>query len=153
MHLTSNFGSWSSNVIFVLPPLHIKLGILNKILDALDLVIRILSNNHDMQDAEDNLYSDHLAACLSKVSVRRERYYAGKMSRVPCTNLMKNMENFCTSFFDEPVSTHYSIPTQIPEIARMKSDLLLAYSFLTIIVMKTGEVLGYTYLTKANGTN
>ena len=81
------------------PLLHIKLSIVNKVQDSLYLIVDALSCNHDLQDSEENVYVNHLAACLSKVLVRTEKYYAGKMSGVPCVYLLKRMNEFCSLFF------------------------------------------------------
>eukprot|EP00171_Calliarthron_tuberculosum_P021624 IDg21624t1 len=87
------------------PALHIKLGLINKILAALDGVVSAWNVSKKWQKTAEDTISPSmllLARSLADIGVRRERYYTGALSGVPCTKLMQKMEEFCELFFHSP---------------------------------------------------
>lgn len=71
---------------FVPPSLHIRLGIFNKLLKALDAVLVAWNRKHKWDKTPEGSISpamDHLELSLSEAGASRERYYAGDLSGVP----------------------------------------------------------------------
>ena len=128
LDISSDYSENNTRVCLVTTHLHIKLGIVNKVFDSLDLIVCVLSYNHDLGDSEENVYVNYLAACLFKVWVRREKYYSVKMTGGPYSYFMKRMNDFCSLFFEQLVSSR-PILEQIPEICETKTQLLSAAAF------------------------
>lgn len=82
---TKDVFNISLGIELVPPPLHIKLGIINKILSSIDLVVVEIEKIPDVCTDNPNLFKDLLASSLSQIGVRRENYYTQKISGVPCT--------------------------------------------------------------------
>ena len=99
--IKSDITELHRGLLLVPPPLHIKLGLINKIVDSLPLIVKHFADKHSIDEDENNAFNNHLAFSLSKVGARRENYYSGKLSGVPCSNLMLNMVDFCVLFSEQ----------------------------------------------------
>ena len=125
---TFNFLSLSTNfdevtmATIVPPPLHFKLGIVNKIVDALDLIVVHLEKKFGLEQ-EESEFRSFLASSLSKIGARRERYYHGTLSGGPCSNLMNTMNTFTEHFFTTEIEEFGSIIQILPELQLLKTDL------------------------------
>lgn len=56
--------------------------------------------------------------------MRREQYYAGKMSGKPCSNIMLRMEQFCRRFFHTSSDGVICLAGEIPELSELEDGLL-----------------------------
>jgi len=113
----------SNGIVLVPPPLHIKLGIINKILSSLDLVVVELENLYNLTHTDVNRFKDLLASSLSQIGVRREKYYCGKMAGVPCSNLMQNMSQFCSNFFHTHLENNRKVVEDLPDLVALETGL------------------------------
>lgn len=123
LSLTVQMNSISNALLVVPPPLHMKIGIINKIVKSLDLIVKELDKKHKLNMNEESAFGYLLAASLSKIGARREKYYAGNMSGVPCSNLLENMHQFCTLFFDTDVEVYGSVLDNFPFLASVRENL------------------------------
>jgi len=87
---------------FVPPPLHIKLGLVNKLIEVLDSLNTHWAkvNYWTKMEFEKNPIEQQLRYALSTVKVKRQKYYSGQIDGVGCVQLMENMAIFCENFFD-----------------------------------------------------
>lgn len=76
-----------------------KIRIVNKIVEYLDLVVNQLRMKHDIDSDKSCCFNKSLSESISKVGARLENYYNGTLSGRPCSNLMFIMEKFCTHVF------------------------------------------------------
>eukprot|EP00171_Calliarthron_tuberculosum_P004500 IDg4500t1 len=98
-------GTSTDPTNIVPPALHIKLGLINKIIAALDGVVTTWNELKDWKKKPEDSLSPAmllLATSLANIGVRRERYFAGALSGVPCTKFMQNINEFCRLFFHTP---------------------------------------------------
>lgn len=121
---TCDMFRFRTHVTIVPPPLHIKLGVVNKILASLDLTVKFLEHKYEQNENEDNCFKVLLSASLSKCGARREKYYSRKMSGGPCSNLMHNMAKFCTLFFHTRIEEYGTVSELVPEVAELEKGLL-----------------------------
>lgn len=94
------FEVW--NKVLVVPPLHIKIGVVNKIIDTLDLVVHELENVHDIDNSESSAFRSQLSKSFSKWEDAGHAIFRIFICAV-CTSLMLNMETSCEFFFRTPV--------------------------------------------------
>lgn len=102
LHLHTGHGAEKSINTIVPPVLHIKLGIINKIVHALYGVVKEWETVVNWEKTEIEPLSaarNHLSRTLSQIGARRENYYSGALSGVPCNIIMSKMHIFCDSFF------------------------------------------------------
>lgn len=89
------------------PPLHIRLGLINKLLEVFDNTSFFLDRSihwiPTRKSKNTGPWARHLALCLASIGARRECYYSGKMSGVPCSRFMKKMDVLCELFFKEDI--------------------------------------------------
>lgn len=78
-------------------PLHMKIGILNKIVQALDLVA--IAPDKRTNNRDENVCKTLLAASLVCVGARRDVYYSGQLYGKPCTFFIRNIAESCERFF------------------------------------------------------
>lgn len=142
-NLTTNLTSWESKMLLVPPPLHIKLGIVNKILESLVSIVAALQDKYDVEPGEKCEFNNHLSSALSKVGARREMYYAGTLSGSPCSNLMKNMSRFCDMFFDTKVAEYGTVSEELPTVSGFASNLVAVADMFND--SSTGERRGIGY--------
>lgn len=120
-------------MLVVPPPLHIKLSMVNKILDALDLVVEHLDRRAGFEDADSSIYFDHISASLSNVGARRDKYECGKMSGAPCTFLMQKMPHFCSMFLPTKIDGKGSPIDLVPELSNLEANLI---SYATVFFLE-----------------
>ena len=94
-------GHFDFGTNIVPPLLHIHIGIVNKVVKALDSIVSIWNTkkHYDSENELESPASKLLAMALSRSGARRENYYTGQLSGKPCSNLMSNMNIFCAFFF------------------------------------------------------
>lgn len=85
-NISSNLLLMENSVILDPSPLHLKLGIINKIVNSLDLVAHFLVNRNGLQGTESNVFSELLASSLVVIGALRERYYNGSLSGASCSS-------------------------------------------------------------------
>lgn len=100
---------------YLIPILHVHLGIANKLLEVLDRAhslcdplwkSRTAANFNPLDDEEEDKTPGraHLASVLSKYGIRRERCYAGNISGAPATVFLRpgNMSHIIREYFEIP---------------------------------------------------
>jgi len=119
--LTSGLGS---NMIP--PPLHIKLGIVNKFIEVLDEVTVVWQKKKFWVKQKNQLspIATHLINSLKHVRTRRENYHSGDLPGACCTNFMSKMPEFCHHYFGTSLPDGSLIEDSIPNIMNLKHGLL-----------------------------
>eukprot|EP00171_Calliarthron_tuberculosum_P001160 IDg1160t1 len=115
-----------SRTTIVPPSLHIRLGIVNKVLSALDAVVVTWHEKMEWTKTDKGLVSPAmklLAKSLLSVGVRRERYYSGQLSGSPCSLLMSRMDRFCDLFFFESAEHWGSVVECLPGTLSLNENL------------------------------
>jgi len=118
------FNGKQSN--FVPPPLHIKLGLINKVLEVLDEVNKLWERKiHWVQlDRNKSPIQNHMRYALSCVKVKRQKYYSGQADGGGCTALMAEMELFCELYFDSELPCGGLVSDTLPNVINLKCALL-----------------------------
>ncbi len=111
-------------MIHVPPPLYIKLGIVNKIIESLVSAVRALSHKYDGEHEGNTVLNAHISYCLTNVGARREDYYEGKLAGPHCNNLMKNRSTFCNKFFNESISVYPPIEEALHQAGELRLRLI-----------------------------
>ena len=143
--LTRGGGEINIPSNIVPPVLHLHIGLVNKIVKALDGIVHTW--NEKMQyKPEDDKFSPAtqlLASSLSRCAARRENYYSGQLSGVPCTNLMKRMRAFCLLFFHRSAGTWGTVRSAIPSTTGLERDLIELSDIYTGSRFKDGNGLEF----------
>jgi len=110
---------------FLPPFLHIQIGIINKILDVMDLIVLEWQEVRKYpSDVKNSPVKIHLSENLSKLGVIRENYYSGAIAGPSCLSLMKHLRKFCTSFFSTRFLDCPKLIDEIPSVQKMMDGLL-----------------------------
>ena len=125
LHLESGGGDLRLPSNIVPPVLHIHLGIINKIVKAFDSIVALWNskNQYNRFNSTPSPADKLLAYALSRCGARRETYYAGSLSGVPCSNLMRKMNTFIALFFCRKAESWGEVTEAIPSTLRLKRDL------------------------------
>ncbi len=83
--LTTNVQNWEKRIPVVRLTLHTKPGIINKINQALDLLIIYMESQFDFGDEESSPFKEKLANSLSIIGANREKYYSGTLKGKSCS--------------------------------------------------------------------
>lgn len=116
----------SSCTTMVPPALHIKIGLVNKVVSALDSLVSFWQKKMNWSKSIDRPVSPamkQLAAALATVGARREKYYSGQLSGKPCTLFMSRIEEFCDLFFLQPAEDWGLATEAVPGALDLQFDL------------------------------
>jgi len=116
IRFSSNDGTYAN----ILPAiLHIKIGIGNKIIAALDLVIKEWANLKE----DEELAQEHLGFCLSGIGAHRKNYFKGQLSGGQCTILFSKLDILLDYLFHKRIGTMGTISEQVPGAEVLEADL------------------------------
>ena len=105
------------------PTLHIHIGIVNKIFKPLDEIVCIWKAKMGAAGCTQTPADNLLAHALARCGARRESYYAGQLSGVPCTNLMRRMPSFCALFFHRRAAEWGIVTDSVPSTLGLERGL------------------------------
>ena len=105
------------------PTLHIHIGIVSKILKASDGIVDAWKSVTAGIEEGKNSSTEILAHALARCGARREDYYSGQLSGVPCTNLMSRMPVFCVLFFHRRTQALGTVTEAVPSMIGLESKL------------------------------
>lgn len=115
-----------SLMIMVPPSIHIRLCVVNKFVKCLDAAVSPWTKKREWESSTNEPFShaiDHLAEAMSAVEKKRDIYYQGAISGIPCTLLMQNTNRFCDIFFQAQVRDWDLCKNYIPSTAALNQDL------------------------------
>lgn len=107
----------------VIPVLHIQLGIFNKLIAVLDLVVAEWEKLHNWNLSTKSPGRMHLYTSLSKVRAHREKYFSGELAGDSGRSFISRMEVFCETFFCSNPHGWASLLETMPEITALKTGL------------------------------
>lgn len=120
-HLTNG-----KNSNFIPPPLHLKLGLVNKFIEVLDQVCVVwkLYNYWIRLDKIMSPIENHLRYALSTIKVKRQNYYSGQIDGSACVQFMKEMVPFCHIFFGTELPSGGLVSDSMPNVVNLKNGLI-----------------------------
>ena len=97
---------------------------MNKLLKVLEAIVHLWNqkNGHHESSETTSIADSHLAYALARCGARRERYYSGQMTGVPCSNLMRNMGVFIAFFFRRRAGDWGYIADALPSTQQLCED-------------------------------
>lgn len=108
------------------PPLHTKLGLVNKFIEVLDEVSKVWQKRNFWVKPKNHYspISDHLITSLKYIRVRRENYHSGDLPGGSCTIFMRKMDEFCDKYFHTRLSDGSLVADTIPNVMNLKHGLV-----------------------------
>lgn len=76
-------------------------------------------------------WSAHLSFYFSSIRVRRENYYSGQISGVPCQILKSRISSFCTLFFETSLSDCCTAQSLILSVNKVSDSLQILGNLFT----------------------
>lgn len=108
----------------MLPPvLHIQLGIMNKTVEVLDLVVERRETPQGWSLNSKSPAKTHLAECLSLMGIMRQNLYSDEITGGSGRTLMKRMDQLCEQFFCTNAGDWLPVVYSIPGVMNLKNGL------------------------------
>jgi len=131
------------NMNFIPPPLHKRLGLINKVIAVLHEVQLVWERKLYWTEMESNMspIRNHLYKALLATGVKREKYHAGELTGVGCTTFMRKIDVFISEFFGKSIPDYGMLSDVIPNTENLKHGLVR----LSAVYIGTKEKKGLNY--------
>lgn len=121
--LSTDFTEPKQDIPVVPPLLHIKIGLVNKILAICDKIVERLNHKFDIEELCESPFDHHLDMTLSSCVIKRENYRGRKLSGRACSRLMSNLADVVNTFLSAPCIERRSIKDEVGYLDQLTDGL------------------------------